>query len=91
MNDTNNVEYLLLLLDALLLELRNLEASEVGFAPKLAYIFHNIPTLILSAPTPEACALAIDDMRGRANALGLQEWMRVVESNACRKLSNHDH
>ena len=82
----NTTQYLLLLLDAFLLELRNLEPQELEFAPKLAYIFHNVPAVLLTTPTPEACEFALQTLRARADALGVQAWMQNLESTARWKL-----
>ncbi len=39
-------EFYLHMLGRLLLEIRNLEGDELDLGPKLAYIFHNVPSLL---------------------------------------------
>jgi hypothetical protein len=67
------------MLGHLLLEIRHMEPDELPYAPKLAYIFHNIPYLLLSSPDEHHLHEAYTVMRERASALGLTRWLDACE------------
>ena len=81
--------FFLMLLDSLLLELRNLEPNELVYAPKLAYMFHNIPSLLVTNFENTSGNEAFEMIRGRAEALGLTPWLDVCEQNAISARATH--
>lgn len=74
-----NAEYYLLMLEYLLLEMRNLEPAELPYAPKLAYMFHNVPALLSSHFDVQVGEEAYAVIQGRATALGLSQWLQVCD------------
>ena len=71
--------YYLLMLEYLLLEIRNFEPAEAAYAPKLAYMFHNVPALLNSNFDVKAGEEAYAVIEGRAAALGLSQWLEVAD------------
>jgi hypothetical protein len=80
-------QYYLLMLEYLLQEMMNLEESELKYAPKLAYIFHNVPSLLLYDLNEQSAEQAYNDMLGRASALGLKAWLDTCEQVVASKIS----
>jgi hypothetical protein len=76
------------MLEYLLLEIRNLDEKELSYAPKLAYLFHNIPSLLLHDFDEREAEHAYQVMLGRAEALGLKSWFDVCEQRTISKLTS---
>lgn len=81
--------FYLMLLDTLLLEIRNLEPHELAYAPKMAYMFHNIPALLTTNFTGTSGNEAFEIIRSRAAALGLTKALDTWQQSACIKRSLH--
>lgn len=83
-----DANFYLLFLDKVLLEIRNFEAHEVQYAPKIAYIFHNVPALLRC----NFCDMTGDEafaiIRSRAEALGLTKWVDTCEQNVLERLAS---
>jgi len=83
--------FYLLILEEVLLELRNFEAHQVQYAPKIAYIFHNVPALIQSNFRSTTGDEAFEVIRARAQALGLTDWVDTCERNALARMAQECH
>lgn len=73
MNHSMNIG--LILLERLLLEIRNLEGENILLAPKLAYIFHNIPGLLKSHLSDSDMDEALNVILSRAEQLSIKDWI----------------
>ncbi len=79
--------FYLLILEEVLLELRNFEAHEVHHAPKIAYIFHNVPALLQSNFRSTTGDEAFEVIQARAQALGLTSWVDICERNVLARMA----
>ncbi len=87
---TRDVLFYLLFLDKIFLDIRGFDIHEVQDVPKIAYIVHNVPTLLLPYPnglTPDKADEALDVIRSRADALGVRAWVDACERDAREKLA----
>ena len=81
-----NSEFYLLILERLLLEIRNLEESELDYAKVLAYIFHNVPGLLRHNLDEEAAEEAYNVIRARADHFGVRKLIDEWEQSAFAKM-----
>lgn len=81
-----NAAFYLHILSRLLLEVRNLEEADLMLAPKLAYIFHNVPALIDSHFAGTDGDEAWEVIRARARQAKLENWLTEWEQNAFARM-----
>lgn len=82
-----DAEFYLLLLSKVLLEIRNLEDTQLKQARSLAYIFHNVPGLLRCNFDEETAEEAYEAILSRAEAVGLSEWVIMLEKNVVEQLT----
>lgn len=75
----HNRQFYLLMLEYLFLEMRNMEENELKYVPKIAYIFHNVPALLLYDFNEQSAEQAYNVITARADALGLRDWLNSCE------------
>jgi hypothetical protein len=78
------------MLEKLLLEIRNLEGDELKYAPKLAYIFHNVPALLQTNFNKTNGDETFAVIQSRAQALGLSSWVDSAEKTVLQRLDIND-
>ena len=83
----HTAEFYLLMLGYLLVEIRNLEREELSYAPKLAYIFHNVPALLNYNFNDITAEQAYEDITARAAALGLSQWLEGCEQSVRARMA----
>jgi hypothetical protein len=74
------------MLERLLLEIRNLDDSEISQAKSLAYIFHNIPGVLRCNFDERTADEAFEVIRGRAEHFGLSKKIEQWEKRALERL-----
>lgn len=82
-----DAEFYLLILERLLLEIRNLDDTELSYAKALAYIFHNVPGLLRCNLDEKTAEEAYDVIRARADQFGLRKWIDEWEQSAFAKMN----
>lgn len=81
-----NTEFYLLMLERLLLEIRNLEESESRKSRSLAYIFHNVPGMLRCHFDESVGEEAFEVILSRAAHLGLTKEIEQWEKQTLKKL-----
>lgn len=77
-----NTAFYLHILSRLLIEVRNLEEDYLALAPKLGYIFHNVPALVNSQFAGTDGDEAWEVIRARARQAKLESWITEWEQSA---------
>ncbi len=70
-----------------MLEIRNLDDSQLEHARSLAYIFHNVPGLLRCSFDEQEAEEAYEVIRSRADHFGLAEWIDEWERWAYQKMA----
>jgi hypothetical protein len=81
-----NPEFYLLMLEILLLEIRNLEDSQLSQAKSLAYIFHNVPGILRCNFNEKTAGEAFEVIRSRAEYFGLSNQIDKWEERAFERI-----
>ncbi len=81
-----NYEFYLLMLERLLLDIRNFDEEHLKYAPMLAYIFHNIPAELRCNLNEGKGDEAYKVLMARAEHFGLTEVIKAWERDVYRQL-----
>jgi hypothetical protein len=88
---SKNKEFYLLLLGKLLREIRNLEDSQLIHAKNLAYIFHDVPALLLNDFESLDPDQAFEMIRARSEPIGYTQTVNAFEEYVTEIMrSRHD-
>lgn len=81
-------DFYLLMMESLLLKIRNLDDSQLSEAKALAYIFHNIPGVLRCNFDEDSAEEAFAVIRSRAHYFGLSDQIDEWEKRAFERLQS---
>jgi hypothetical protein len=80
------IEFYLLMLERVLLEIRNMDDAQLHDAKSLAYIFHNLPGILRCGFDEETAEETYEVIRSRAEYFGLSKQIEEWEHRAFERI-----